>query len=175
MNNNISKTQFLTRTALILALTITFQLVGRFIPHNNFVVGPLVNMCLLVATAFTGVWSGVIIAVVSPFASLINNHAPVAAALLPFAPFVAIGNILFVVSYYFLRKKSQLLSVLIGAVLKFGFLMGAITIFLKIFSFPKFAKVLILLFGWPQLITAVVGGVMALLVIQIMEKNKSLN
>ncbi|MHB1391586.1 MAG: hypothetical protein ACYCYE_00635 [Clostridia bacterium] len=49
-------------------MVISIQLAGRLIPNNNFIVGPLVNACLLVSTALTGVWSGMIIAVVSPFA-----------------------------------------------------------------------------------------------------------
>lgn len=170
MNKQFNKVQFLTRTALLLALTIVFQIAGRFIPNSNFIVGPLVNTCLLVATAFAGVWSGIIISVISPFTSLINNHAPVAAALLPFAPFVAAGNAVFVLSYYLLRKKSAIAGIGIGAVLKFGFLYAAITFFLQIFSFPKFAKALIFLFGWPQLVTALIGGILGLIVIKAVGK-----
>jgi len=166
VNNNSRKTQFITRTALLLALVITAQLSGRLLPNSSFVVGPLVNACLLISTALAGVWSGIIISVVSPFASLINNHAPVAAALLPFAPFVAIGNSIYVLSYYLLRKKSAVAGIGVGSVLKFAFLYSAIGIFLQIFDFPKFAKVLTTLFGWPQLITALLGGILALAVIK---------
>ena len=171
MNNNSSKVQFMTRTALLLALVITIQLAGRMIPNNNFVVGPLVNACLLVSTAFAGVWSGIIIAIVSPFASLINNHAPVAAALLPFAPFVAAANAVYVLSYYFLAKRSPIAAVGVGAVLKFAFLFTGIRLFLQIFSFPKFAKVLTVLFGWPQLLTALLGGIIALAAIKALKGN----
>ena len=165
MNNSLSKTRFITRTALLLALVIVFQMVGRSIPNNNFIVGPLVNACLLISTALAGVWSGIIISFLAPFTSLINNHAPVAAALLPFAPFVGAGNAIYVISFYLLRKKSPIAGIGIGSILKFGFLYGAITLFLRILSFPKFAKALLLLFGWPQLITALIGGVVALIVI----------
>ena len=171
MSNNSKKIQFMTRTALLLALVITLQMAGRFIPNNNFIVGPLVNACLLVSTALAGVWSGIIIAVASPFTSLINNHAPVAAALLPFAPFVAAGNAVYVLSYYLLRKKSAIAGVGIGSVLKFGFLYAAINIFLQVFNFPKFAKVLTFLFSWPQLVTALLGGVVALAAIKALKNN----
>lgn len=171
MSDNSKKIQFMTRTALLLALVITVQLAGRLLPNSNFIVGPLVNACLLVSTALAGVWSGLFISVVSPFSSLINNHAPVAAALLPFAPFVAAGNAVYVLSYYLLRKKSAAAGVGVGAVLKFGFLYLAINIFLQLFSFPKFAKVLLALFGWPQLITALLGGIIGLAVIKVLKKS----
>lgn len=166
MSNNSEKIQFMTRTALLLALVIAVQMAGRLIPNSNFVVGPLVNACLLISTALAGVWSGIIISVISPFASLINNHAPVAAALLPFAPFVAVGNAIYILSYYLLRKKSGAVGVGIGSLLKFAFLYSAINVFLQLFNFPKFAKVLTFLFGWPQLITALLGGIIALIVIK---------
>ncbi len=166
MSNNSNKVQFITRTALLLALVITIQLAGRLLPNSSFIVGPLVNACLLVSTALTGVWSGIIISVASPYASLINNHAPVAAALLPFAPFVALGNAVYVLSYYLLRKKSAVAGICIGSILKFAFLFSAINIFLSVLNFPKFAKVLTLLFGWPQLFTALLGGMIALAVIK---------
>lgn len=166
MNNNSDKIKFITRTALLLALVVAVQMAGRLLPNNNFIVGPLVNACLLVSTALAGVWSGIIISVVSPFSSLINNHAPVAAALLPFAPFVAAGNAIFVLSFYLLRKKSAAAGIGIGAVLKFAFLYFAIRLFLRMFEFSKFAKVLTALFSWPQLITALLGGVIALAVIK---------
>ncbi len=169
MSSNSKKIQFMTRTALLLALVITIQMAGRLIPNSNFVVGPLVNACLLVSTALAGVWSGIIISVISPFASLINNHAPVAAALLPFAPFVAVANAVYVLSYYLLRKKSAVAGVGIGSVLKFAFLYTGINIFLQLFNFPKFAKVLTFLFGWPQLLTALIGGIIALAVIKVLK------
>jgi hypothetical protein len=159
----------MTRTSLLLALVVTVQMAGRLIPNSNFVVGPLVNACLLVSTALAGVWSGIIISVISPFASLINNHAPVAAALLPFAPFVAIGNAVYVLSYYLFKKRSSVVGVGIGSILKFAFLYSSINIFLQFFNFPKFAKVLSFLFGWPQLITALIGGIIALAVIKILK------
>jgi len=169
VSSNSKKIQFMTRTALLLALVITVQMAGRLIPNSNFVVGPLVNACLLISTALAGVWSGIIISVISPFASLINNHAPVAAALLPFAPFVAAGNAVYVLCYYLLGKKNSVVGVGIGSILKFAFLYSSINIFLQLFSFPKFAKVLTFLFGWPQLITALIGGILALAVVKILK------
>jgi hypothetical protein len=171
MSNDSIRIRFITRTALLLALVVTVQMAGRLIPNNNFIVGPLVNACLLVSTAIAGVWSGIIISVATPFTSLINNHAPVAAALLPFAPFVAAGNMVYVLSYYLMRRKNAAVGIAAGAVLKFAFLYAAINIFLQVFSFPKFAKVLTVLFGWPQLLTAILGGVIALAVIKALKNN----
>lgn len=170
MSKNI---RFITRTAILLALVVVFQMVGRMIPYNNFIVGPLVNACLLISTAIAGVWSGVVIAVLSPFTSLINNHAPIAPILLLFAPFVAIGNSLLVAAFGILKKKNEILGIVIGALLKFGFLWGAIVTFINVKGDikPAVAKTLTGLFSYPQLITALIGGAVALVAIKALKKN----
>ena len=59
MNKRI---RFITRVSLLLAIAIIFQFLGRFMgPHNNFIVGPVVNAVLLIATEITGILGGVII------------------------------------------------------------------------------------------------------------------
>ncbi|MCX7709010.1 MAG: ECF transporter S component [Clostridia bacterium] len=171
-NSNI---RFITRTALILAVVVAIQMIGRTLPYNNFIVGPLVNACLLIATAMLGLGGGLIISILSPFTSLINNHAPVAAALMMFAPVIAAGNFIFILSYYFVRKWNGIGGVILGAVLKFGFLLAGIRIFLKVVSFPKFEKALLTLFSVPQLITALVGGALAIAVIKALQKNMEMH
>lgn len=168
MNNK--KLRIIVRTALLLALLVVVQIAGRNIPNNNFIVGPLVNMILLVAAINVGLGSGLTLAILSPFFSLINNHAPVATALLPFTPVIAVANVILVIAFYFLYNKNKYAAIGAAAVLKFGFLFFAIRVFLQIFDFPKFATKLIALFSWPQLITAMIGGILAIPVIYSLSK-----
>lgn len=172
---NSSKIKMLTRTAVLLAVVVVVQMVGRSLPNNNFIVGPLVNMCLLVAAMTAGLGGGIAIAVLSPFTSLINNHAPLAAALLPFAPFIAVGNILFLVIFYLLYKKAKYAGVVLASIVKFAFLLAAIKVFLNVFEFSKFAEKLIALFSYPQLITALIGGFLAIPVIYGVRKALKIN
>ncbi|WP_027627802.1 ECF transporter S component [Ruminiclostridium cellobioparum] len=168
--NNRNNIRMITRTAVLLAVVVVVQIVGRSLPNNNFIVGPLVNMCLLLAAMTAGMAGGITIAILSPFTSLINNNAPIAAALLPFAPVIALANIIFVLAFYLLYNKNKFIGLGVGAVLKFGVLFLGIRIFLNIFSFPKFTQKLFELFSWPQLLTAVIGGLVAIPVIYSVRK-----
>lgn len=59
MTAKIKTVHFITRTAILLALTIVFQSIGRAIPlgqFNQFITGSLVNACLVIAAAATGIW-----------------------------------------------------------------------------------------------------------------------
>lgn len=163
-----NKTQFITRTALLLAVAIAFQIFGKFIPYNNFIVGPVVNAVLIVATAAAGLWSGAAISVIAPLISSITNKAPIAPLVLAFSPFIIIGNFLIVLCFYLLRKKSKITGIALGALLKFGFMYAAVSIFTaKVEMEPKFALTLTNLFGWSQLMTAVAGGAIALIILRL--------
>jgi len=179
--NNI-KTKYITRTAILLALTVVFQMLGRYTklgPNSNFVVGPLVNACLLIATSAAGLWGGTAVSVFSPFGAIITG----AVVPIPFLPFIAAGNLLLVSAFYFSTKNNRFkpllkdagkyVGILLGAVLKFLFLYMSVTVFLRFYNVPpKLHEVMAFSFGWPQLVTAIIGGVIAVILIKVLEQNK---
>lgn len=162
--------KFITRTAILLALTIVMQTVGRYIPlgpNSQFIVGPLVNACLLIGAAATGIYGGAVIALVAPFGAILTG----AAIPLPFAPFIAIGNFVLVLFFYLLRKN-KIAGILSGALLKFGFLFASVHVFVRMMNLPaKKADAMIASFGWSQLVTALIGGAIALAVIKALGNN----
>lgn len=162
-------TKTITRAALMLALTIVFQVIGRYIPlgpNNNFIVGPLVNACLLITASMVGIFGAAIIAVAAPFGALLTG----ATVPLPFVPFVALGNLVLVLLFYFINKKNFVAGVITGALIKFLTLYASIIIFTNMAKIPaKKASVMIFTFGWPQLVTALVGGVIAFIVIRLVK------
>lgn len=88
-NNTI---QFMTRTAVMLALTILFQFVRYLFPDPNaiyvtYIISSCVNLCLIVAGGVIGMWSGVIISVLAPIVAFFQGHA-IVQMILP----VALGN-----------------------------------------------------------------------------------
>ncbi len=166
-------TRNIARTGILMALLFVVQLIGTIIPApaNSFVVGPLVNACILVATVALGIWGGVAISVIAPFSSLFLNHAGMAPVLIAFAPIIAIGNILFALIFFMLYKKNNVVKVALSSILKFAFLWGAIILFLNITNTTgKVATTLSFLFSWPQLITAIAGGAVALIIIKALGK-----
>jgi len=163
-------TKNITRTALMLALTIVFQVIGRYIPlgqNSNFVVGPLVNACLIITASMVGLFGASFIAVAAPFGALMTG----ATVPLPFVPFVALGNLVLVVLFYFLNKRNYIAGVISGAIIKFLVLYASILAFTNLANIPaKKASIMILTFGWPQLVTALVGGAIAFVVIKLAKR-----
>lgn len=174
MNINTKK---LVQASLLLAMGIIFQIIGRNIPQiNQFLVGPIIN-CILILTAFIcGKWWGVGVGILTPMLAWFVGQ--LATPLAPFIPFIIIGNFLFVFLFS-LFMEGQLLKrgigIILGAIGKYAFLTFAST---KLIDFlglnfpPKVVKTLSLSMSTPQLITALAGGVFALIIIEALIKRK---
>ena len=160
--------RFITITALMLALTIVFQMLRVILglPNTIFsqlLVGTLVNLCLLVATAGAGILSGIIISLAAPVVAFLQNSVPAFWVV----PFIAIGNMAIVIIYGMFYEKSKILGFTLGAVLKTAILWVGISIVgISVFGLPAAAVPVVQLnFTWPQLITAIAGGILSLPVV----------
>ena len=88
----------LTRTAVLLALALVFQI--GFTQFAQPAVGPLVNMTLLVAAVVVGSIPAIIIGCLTPLMAFLLGIMP----LLPLVPFIMLGNAILIVSFNWTRK-----------------------------------------------------------------------
>jgi hypothetical protein len=169
-----NKAKWITRTALLLALTIVFQSIRVFVPTlslvnlgimdlSTLVIGSLVNLALLASARFVGPLSGVIISVVAPIIAFSQGHVPIVYMIAP----IAIGNLVLVLVYYYGSKgMPEAVALMAAAVVKFA----ALFVMVRYIVIPLFVKAdklkaaLSAGFSWPQLITAVVAGVITLII-----------
>lgn len=146
--------KFMTRTAILLALTIAFQ--AAKLPQTF--TGPAVNAMLFVAASVVGIGGGVLIGTITPAVALaVGILKPVLA---PAVPFVMIANASLVVSYGLLQRSNQCLGIVVAAVIKFLVLFIA-TQYILVLS-PKISVAL----QFPQLLTALIGGLAAFLILK---------
>ena len=90
----MKKTIWIVRTAVCLALLLVLQVATKSL--GQFVTGSCVNLVLAMAALTGGVWSGVIVAVISPFCAYALGIGP---AFLLFVPCVALGNAVYAVLF----------------------------------------------------------------------------
>ncbi|RBP42684.1 ECF transporter S component [Garciella nitratireducens] len=172
-------TRKLVRASLLLAMGIIFQIIGRNIPQiNQFLVGPIIN-CILILTAFIcGKWLGAGVGILTPILAWLVGQ--LATPLAPFIPFIIIGNLLFIFLFSLFMEGELLkrsIGIFLGAIGKYVFLMFASRklIYLLGLNFsPKVAKALSISMSIPQLITALIGGALALMIIELLIKRKIL-
>lgn len=177
-----TKTSNLVKSALLLALAVVMQLIGRFVPSlSQLFVGPVINAILIIAAFLCGTGWGVAVGVLTPvLALLVGQLNPLLGA---FIPFIMIGNVLLVVFCGLFKKTSKekyqllfaSLGIVIGAFAKFIFMYLSATKLIHVFGLkfaPKIVKQLPVAMGTLQLITALIGGVLALVILGILKSRK---
>lgn len=146
---------FLTRTAVLLALTLAIQMIGM----PQYATGPLVNTMLYIAATFVGIWGGVAIGIVTPVVAFMRGILP--APLSPMIPYIAAGNAVLVIVFGLLERRGRLAAiagVVAASVVKFLVLSSAVRFVVQVK--PAIAKAM----QTPQLFTALAGGAIALIV-----------
>ena len=176
---NHSHILWITRTGILMALLITLQWGTSFTQAfaGQYITGSCVNAVLAVAVLAAGLWSGVTVALLSPFCAFLLGIGP---KLVQIVPGIAAGNLVFVLVLYFLigAKKQpairQAAGLAAAAVAKFGTLyllvvkliVPAMAASLKPQQIVTFST----MFSFPQLITAAIGGTIALLILPVIRK-----
>jgi len=147
-----------TRVGILLALALVFQSIRL----GQFFTGPAINAVLFIAAATVGVAGGVIIGAVTPWVALaLGILNPVLA---PAVPFIMLGNGLLVIAFHYLSGWNRYAAVVGAAIVKFLVLSGAVRFILALN--PKLSAALQV----PQLITALIGGALALVVVGTLER-----
>ena len=92
----MKKTLWMTQTAVLTAMLVLLQSITK--AGGQLVTGSCVNAVLAIAVLFSGLWSGVTVAVISPFLAFLLGIGP---QLLPIVPAIAVGNVVYVLLLYF--------------------------------------------------------------------------
>lgn len=163
MDQIISKTknivlplvQFLTVLTIIIFVQVVFK--------NQFIVGTIVNALLLSSVVFLGFKKSLGIAIIpSLFSILTGLMAPI---LLPFCPFIILGNVILILTFNCFKEKSFLLGGIFGVFLKFSFLFFISSQFFNFLPAP-----ILYAMSYPQMITGVGGTFLAFLIFKILKK-----
>ena len=184
------KIRWITETAVMLALLVCLQWVGSFVPDQmtkQLITGTMVNCVLAVTVLMVGLSSGIAVALISPVCAFLFGIAPNFITVAP----IMVGNCCYVALLHVIAGKTrkfgwqQPAALAIAAVVKFGVLyvlvvkvicgvasgallgqkLGEIVVLA-----PPMLQMLPTMFAWPQLVTALTGGVIALTIVPVLRK-----
>lgn len=173
------KTLWVTQTAVMLAMLIALQWITK--PLGQIVTGSCVNAVLAVTVLFAGMSNGVAVALLSPVFAYLLGIAPQILTV----PAIMIGNTAFVVVLCMAGGGGKVLwksitALLAAALCKFALLYVLVTyVICGVLAEALMAqgllkepmlKALPATFSAPQLITALIGGGVALLVVPVLKK-----
>lgn len=168
-----SKSLWITETAILIALLIGLQFVTKSL--GQYATGSCVNAVLAIAALVAGLSSGLTVAILSPFFAFLLGIGP---QLLPIVPAISVGNAVFVLVLYFVAGRGSLpfargiCAWLAASVAKSTALYLLIVQFLCRILTLKDAQIAVFtsMFSVNQLITALIGGGVALLLTPILRK-----
>jgi hypothetical protein len=176
-----AKIYWIAKTAVFIALLVGLQALTK--PAGQFVTGSVVNLVLILATILGGLPSGLCVAAISPLMAALVGIAPNWGLV----PFIALGNIAIVLVWFLVTRikirpiVTYILAAIAGAGVKFSVLFLAVVkvgvpLILKLPE--KQAAAISAQFGINQLITALIGGAVACIILPLlatvikdMEKN----
>lgn len=173
------KTLWITQTAVLIALLIILQYTTASL--GQLITGSCVNAVLAFSALAVGISNSAVVALLSPFFAFMLGIGP---KLLPIVPCIAIGNLTYVLIIAFISGKGMndtrnAVSVGIGAVLKFVVLQYLVVniVCTKLPLKPPQIATFTKMFSWPQLITALIGGILAMFIAKAVRKaiNKEKN
>ena len=184
------KLRWITETAVLLALLICLQWAGSLISApllKQLITGTCVNCVLAVAALYSGYGSGVVIALISPVCAYLLGIAP---NFITVAPIMA-GNVCYCVLLRLICGRSlrpfwrHPVGLAAAAAVKSGVLYLLVVKVIcgvaadsllgkKLGNTVLLAKpmlqMLSVMFSWPQLVTALSGGIIALAICPVLRK-----
>jgi len=184
------KVLWITETAVMLALLLCLQWLGSWIPTppiKQLVTGTMVNCVLAVTALVAGRSSGITVALISPLFAYLLSISQVITSV----PLIMAGNVCYVLLLSLILGKSmkpvwkQPVALATAAVTKFSvlYLLGVKLVGGLMFDTlngkmlagealmsQKVLMQLTNMFAWPQLVTALIGGGVALLIVPVLRK-----
>ena len=174
------KIRWITETAVMLALLVSLQALTK--PMGQLVTGSCVNAVLAVSALVGGPASGLTVALISPILAFLLGIAPQILTV----PAIMVGNAVYVALLVLLADKSgknmvkQVVAWLVAAGAKFAALYAIVVLLIcgvlsesllsaGVMKAPML-QALPATFSWPQLLTALIGGAVALLIMPTLRK-----
>lgn len=136
--------------------------------HQQWVTGPIVNAMFLIAAVVLGSQNAIVLALLPSTIALGVGLLP--AILAPMIPFIIISNVIFILGFHYLREKNFWLGVVVGSVLKFVFLWSTSFVVINLLIKKELAASVSSIMSWPQLATALLGGLIAYIILKKLKK-----
>ena len=136
--------------------------------HQQWVTGPIVNAMFIIAVVLLGTQNAILLCLLPSTIALSVGLLP--APLAPVIPFIIISNVILVLGFDKLRGQNYWLGIGVGSVLKFAFLWATSSVVVNLLLKKEIAGKVVAMMSWPQLATALLGGVIAYAFLKFLKK-----
>ncbi len=137
-------------------------------PANQWITGTIVNALLFLAVWRVGIVNAIFVAALPSSIALLRGLLPAPMAVL--IPYIILANILMIAVFFLLSRtwkfgfQVKIIPVVSASIAKFLFLFTITSYFVKV------ASPLLAMMHWPQLFTALAGGLIAVGIMKVAHK-----
>ncbi|MFA5087289.1 MAG: iron hydrogenase [Candidatus Paceibacterota bacterium] len=138
--------------------------------QNQIITGTIVNAVLLLSVFILGLRGAAAIAFFPSVISLGLGLLP--GVMAPMVPFIITGNLIFVSVFAAVKNKNYWLGAISASVLKFVWLFVASQLVISLFIQKPIVAKIVAMMSWPQLLTALLAGIVVYFIFQTRVKSK---
>ena len=165
------KEKILTRKNILIASEFTALFAIAVIAplfKQQFITGSIVNAILILSMVFLGLENAILIALFPSLIALsIGLLSPI---LLPMIPFIITGNVLYIYIFKKFQKTNYWLGLISASILKFALIFFSSQFLVNLITTKSLPSSVAIMMSWPQLVTAIAGGIIAYLVLKTVKK-----
>ena len=164
--NNIKVLAINREKIITLSIFLILVSLASIVPlfHQQVITGPIVNATLFISTLLLGAEAGIVVGLIPSVVALSAGLLP--PVLAPMLPFIMIGNTILILTFDALKNRNYWLGVIVSSILKFFFLYGTSSVVVNLLLKKDIAYQVAIMMSWPQLLTAIAGGILAFLFIR---------
>jgi len=166
---NKAFTKTVVTKSIVFAVFLASATVIPALIHQQFITGPIVNAVLFSSAIILGTEAAIMIGLIPSLIAL--SFGLLSPALAPMVPFIMMSNALLVIIFSGLKEKNYWMSMVSASILKFIFLFSTSSVVINLLLKKEIATKVAQMMSWPQLITALIGGIVAFLVIKTIKKS----
>lgn len=141
---------------------VSVAIVVPLLSRSQFITGPIVNAVLFISVIILGWRNAILVGLIPSLVALLSGTLPMVLA--PMVPFIATSNAVLVIIFGLLKNKNYWLAVVSASALKFLLLFGVSSIMIS--AFHILPQNLGLMMSYPQLLTALAGGIIAYIIVK---------
>lgn len=127
--------------------------------YQQMITGPIVNTTLFVAAMLLGTQMGIFVGLIPSVIAL--SAGLLSPVLAPMVPYIMISNAILIITFNFLRNKNFWLAIGVASFTKFLFLFSTSSLVINLLLKKEIADSVAMMMSWPQLVTALAGGMIA--------------
>jgi hypothetical protein len=171
MKERLSVLTVRKESVLIILALIAVAVAAPLFIKQQLITGTIINATLIIGTVILSTRDGLLIGLIpSSIALATGLLSPVLA---PMVPFIIVGNAILVLSFAYIQKLNFWVGIAVGAILKFAFLYLTSTVVIGLLIDKQVATAVAQMMSWPQLFTALAGGLLAFGYLKLTGKLKS--